>query len=986
MEQLLFGNLGTNEASDTLGGSDFNWPILHQRESIKLGFRPVQVIGGEATEVVRTITGMRLGIGRTDEAPTARDFSLTIKDSGKDFTVAGATFTSVAHGFEDGNRVFLTTTEALSEELREERPYHIVNKTDDTYELSLTEGGPSIVTTDPGAGVHTAQQVTPAISFDADAETMKAALEELAGISEASVELLDRSWLLELNDGFDQVELKAKFNRLRPVSHVRIRATERGGSWIHEIRPQQAQIAFDDDVSFEIHSPPVVSELVAGTTIGEQLVPEKQQVVFDPLYRGIYEIRWKGRKTELLDRDDGPEQWAESIAVLADEDGSFRVTNPQAQVGLVYFEGEMAGVDQPLLEVHPVSGPGGDPYITLNLGAWEAQALLREVEFDDDDQAELTLSFEVDYNDWADEEETLTFIYSANVIVQRNLNSIEDATAFPIDHLRPCDPKEYKPYSSNQITVGHAGRRITFGAQNPTNYAHNLGTPDFIPFVWKRNGDLSGLTYGVDYKIIPNSDNDCDIVLLGDYDPAPGTGTLTLLLIGIGDTSAFENHNHGIAQVELLQEKLDALQAQIDFLYQFVPKGNVSNASATSRGGLDVWEFSPFFHVFPTLEELRFDEIPNTGIIADWLSDPERSQFQSGGFVPAVHDAEVANLSTVFDGADLADAADHQGEVFVADAAAFALIPPEQPQGEIFVPGSGGRRSERAYLGEHLASDGRNWYRVERYHEIAAVTVTATADNSWLTVADNPLAIGNKGQFTTSDTLPAGFAVLTDYYVVGRDGDKIQLSDEADGAAVTPTTAGAGVHTFTVPGKSSYYPTAFEIELAADAVNRRQLALKTTFEINFGVEIAVVPPNFRTRERETRVHYSLAWQFGRFTEDVSPAVTDLNLASVEWEPNFAIEHRIHASRTPKIHNVGLRVSRYESGGEEKIGCVGLISGIEIPGHAPRSADFAWRLVAGKFDTENGVSDPRGLVAISGPFRESPNATRKIEPLGFGRIV
>lgn len=984
MEVLLFGNLGTNEASESLGGSDLTWPVVKQGEALKIGWRPFQEIGGEATEVKRTVTAMRVSVGRTDDGPTSRDFSLTLNGSGQTFTVAGATFTCAAHGFADGDRVFLITTDALPDELRAERPYYIVNKTDDTFELSAQEGGVAIVTTGAGTGLHTVQQITPAIAFDADAATVQAALESLAGITSASVEVVDRSWLVEIDEGFDFFDLKVKFNRLRPVCFVRLRASERSGTWVHEIRPQQAPVALANDVTFEIHSPPQISEIVAGATVGTSRLAEKQEVVFDPLYRGIYEIRWNGRRTDLLDRDDGPEEWAAMLPVLADPDGTFRVTNPQSQIAHVWFEGEMAGIDQPLLEVYPVSGPAGDPYVTVNLATWEMAALLREIGFDDDDEAELDIVVEVDYEDWADDSKTLTYRYAGTIPVHREMLDAADAALVAVDYLRPYDPKEYKPYSSDQISVGHAGRRITFGDQVTTNYAHNLDTPDFIPFVWKRYGDLKPLAHQVDFEIVPNSDNDCDIVLLGDYDPAPGADTLTLLLVAIGDTSAFDNHTHEIAQVNLLREELDALWDAYDYLKQFLPKGKISTGSSTDRGGIDVWEFSPMFNVYPTNETIPESEIPASGSIADWRATPGRTVIRSGGLLPAIHQAALDDLSAVFDGETLPDAADHAGEVFLADLAAFDLLPAEVEQGVIVIPGGGGRRSARLFPGSYLGSDGRYWYQVTRHHDIADTTFTAdaTVGNEWLTLADNRLALGNVVQLETTDTLPAPFAILTDYYVVSRSGARVKLSATVDGDAIDATTAGAGVHTVTVAAKTSYYPTDFERELLIGAVNERQLVLKTSFIGNVGVEMALERPDRRLSERETRAQYSLAIQLGRPKEETGPAPIDLNLDQFDWEPNFALEHRVQVTRTPKVHTVGLRVDRYLDGGEEVIDLAGIISGIEIAGLAPDSANFGFRLLACKFDTENQVADPRGLVSVSGFNRTALNATRQVDPLGF----
>ena len=63
--------------------------------------------------------------------------------------------TSVAHGRLNGDAVVLSTTGALPAGLSVATTYYVVNKANDTFELSATVGGTSINTTDAGSGVHT---------------------------------------------------------------------------------------------------------------------------------------------------------------------------------------------------------------------------------------------------------------------------------------------------------------------------------------------------------------------------------------------------------------------------------------------------------------------------------------------------------------------------------------------------------------------------------------------------------------------------------------------------------------------------------------------------------------------------------------------------------------------------------------------------------------------------------------------------------------
>jgi hypothetical protein len=69
--------------------------------------------------------------------------------------VAGTdVFTATAHGRINGDKVWLTTSSILPDPLAVETNYFIINKTTNTFKLSLTSGGAAIDITDTGTGTH----------------------------------------------------------------------------------------------------------------------------------------------------------------------------------------------------------------------------------------------------------------------------------------------------------------------------------------------------------------------------------------------------------------------------------------------------------------------------------------------------------------------------------------------------------------------------------------------------------------------------------------------------------------------------------------------------------------------------------------------------------------------------------------------------------------------------------------------------------------
>lgn len=70
-----------------------------------------------------------------------------------------AVVTCVAHGFVNGDDITFQTTGALPTGLAQNTVYYVVNKTDDTFQVSLTVGGAAINTSGTQSGVHSVLEV-----------------------------------------------------------------------------------------------------------------------------------------------------------------------------------------------------------------------------------------------------------------------------------------------------------------------------------------------------------------------------------------------------------------------------------------------------------------------------------------------------------------------------------------------------------------------------------------------------------------------------------------------------------------------------------------------------------------------------------------------------------------------------------------------------------------------------------------------------------
>lgn len=86
-----------------------------------------------------------------------------------------------------------------------------------------------------------------------------------------------------------------------------------------------------------------------------------------------------------------------------------------------------------------------------------------------------------------------------------------------------------------------------------------------------------------------------------------------------------------------------------------------------------------------------------------------------------------------------------------------------------------------------------------------AAIVVPSADidftENTFTLVDFGLGLGLKGQFTTSDTLPDGLSLATDYFIIPIDADRFKvattLANAIAGTAVDLIDAGVGDQTFT---------------------------------------------------------------------------------------------------------------------------------------------------------------------------------------------
>jgi hypothetical protein len=157
--------------------------------------------------------------------------------------------------------------------------------------------------------------------------------------------------------------------------------------------------------------------------------------------------------------------------------------------------------------------------------------------------------------------------------------------------------------------------------------------------------------------------------------------------------------------------------------------------------------------------------------------------------------------------------------------------------------------------------------------------------------------------------------------------------------------------------KTSFYPAAFKRSLFELHIDAKQLRLKRTLTLNFGFEACVM-------NSDTRAQWAVMLEFGTAEQASTPATTGPNLSAITWAAPV-LDHRIILTNQPQKRMFGLTVSRALVAAVDTLTATTLVDGLEESCDAPASATFAIRGTLCRFDTEDGLTDPRGYVALRG---------------------
>jgi hypothetical protein len=525
-------------------------------------------------------------------------------------------------------------------------------------------------------------QNTASIPHDATAGAVQTALASI-GLDDAVVGKQDGSWII--STGLQEIALSGSsvgglLSELRPVSFVRVRSTLVAGQYRHEVRLVQAPLASTASFDLIVPPAPTVSEVQAGGASATTLWPEIQALKIQPTFKGTYQLRRGFKKTRELSVDDGPDEIQDALTVLADDGGSFSVSNPATNIAHITFNGEMAGIDQDLIEVAVFSAPPGDPTIILDLNTAEIAAALRGAT-----ELKPELEIEVAIQDENDPTKTYTLTpFRAPITLIRELNWEGLETAANIDWLRPPYGRTYVPFTPDQIITGsqHYVAPIGDGVNSDFTISHNLSTRDLHVTVRQNGG-----TRAIVEPLAVTLDGEDDLSITFAEPPAVNGCVVTISTAG--PVSAFQTHGHTIAQIEGLQLILDDLGGRVEDLETFIPT-SLPSVSNTQQTVIAAWELPELFEVFPTRQKIEAKDVP---------SIKPANLPRVGGLLPAVY---VDPL--VFTPANVLPTFPQSGAIYEYTNFAAPLV----------IPGYLGRRSTKLQAPGFFAWDGRGFYQVEQ--------------------------------------------------------------------------------------------------------------------------------------------------------------------------------------------------------------------------------------------------------------------------------
>ena len=811
---------------------------------------------------------------------------------------------------------------------------------------------------------------TVAIPHDATAEQFAAALNALSDGALAAMQPFtctarDGSFLVRAANG-GQVMFSVADNELWPVSFVTIREFSYDEGHSYEFRLTQAPVAETTTFNSIVPEIPSITTIQTGSENSGVKINEIQRLFVPPENPSNFSFRltFGFKKSDPIVLPTTAEEILTAMAPLADASAGeeFRVYPGQDAV-LIEFTGDgWAGSNQAQLGVQVVDEAPADPTFTISTAT--AEMAIRARRPDSLGEIKLPLELTLGLEDEQDELTIRTIKFRGDLVFLVPVNQSAFSAAAALNWNQPLSRESYLQFSPSQVATGQRHYLITSlgdGASDEIEINHNLNTRYLLVQLQQAAVDGLFLTHGTDYQVRIVSNNAITLTFPGG---APAAASLIGQISTASHDANFEPHTHTIAEIDGLEERLSAAEAALAELQTLAPSGSIaSSANVSTAPSLDI-ALPSFIEACPALQP---DLTDSTEVKS--LAEIQTSALPSnGGLLPAVHDVAVETLTV-----PVPVAADtYKGRVFRHAAAA-----------SVEIEGGYGRRTVTIKTGEFVACDGRAWYPVKRYDASSTLTpilVFGEYTPHTFTATAHPFSNGDAIMFESPENQGSVGGVYPQrrYHVRDKTADSFKIADTVGGDAID-LIVNIGSWTAFLEPKSTFYPVDMERELFVLPIKAKQFRIKQTLELFAGIETAIAnvkvthprTSDWRYRDQLTKAQWSLVLRWGTATSESSPATTGANLKGITWNATPILEQRIDLVMSPIVHTFGCRIKRTA---ENTFTVEEILYGLATASTASiTTADFYLGAWLERFDTEDSVSDPRGLALLMGLTRSNSAA-------------
>lgn len=870
MNVRLYANTSSLALTERLDGGSFQPPVLAAYSDLHIRFRLAETLDGTPVLDGRELVSILANIGWPDTAPTSG-----------------------------------------------------------TYQLRITLGADSVVTTD--------------IAFDATAAQRKTAIDTallpgtIAALSSCSVTEYEGVYRIAFNDKSQMPTITCEENSLWPASFVDIDEIEFNEGWAYMLQERQTPVATVPDFSQEVPTAPSISRLQAGSETDGVSINEIQKLTIPPAFSGgSFRIDRDGVKTVPITVPTDIATLRTAVAELADDGGTFVLTELDDGVYLE-FTGTMAGTAQDLMTVVVFESPGTDYFFRLSTRTDPMRTLMRGA--DETGQVEVPLNITLEIADPAGDADNqeITIVQALRFTRPNSTGANNVAAALVWD--QPLSRRDYLRHSTDSLLVGNRGMEKTIGDGVATSFTipHNLLENSQVFTASSTTDIFTAVEHG-----------------FANGDPVNFANTGGALPTGVVEGTTYYVKS---ATADTFQVAVTPAGTAIDLTSNGTGTNTVVLADGTAADAVfvQVWKTAGDKDLVSPENYTVTRPSNNSVTVSGFAVTPTAGQYQVLVMTlgrPATYQGHRHPIDEI-DGLTAAL------ETINSRLAALEALSPStvstrttliggtatRSLGSIWtVPRTRRNPAKPAALldwrisAKELDEKPRNVLRL----------LPAVHDTSVETIPAAPLPVPSSAYagrvFTTA-------AARTDFPGGGLEAGDFAACDGREWYRVAQ-----------IGSDSSYYPVAFETLLFETTVNSSEFPLGSRVDLDFGIEAMVLMLEDKARTRRSSCSWSLILEAGSHTADSTPGTPGSNLAVGFSSPITLLEQRIVLTEIPGSHTFGVSIARSTAG---VLSADARKYGDEVATTAPASANFAIRARMIRFDTENAPTDARGIVALRG---------------------